>query len=214
MSTKLELALANSPLTYAIHRSANLDVPWAILVHGRAGHLRIMSPFLRAIPESWGIVMVQAPKPDPIGGFSWWRIAASETDAPESPDDGVAALVSFIRLLQNARSANSRLIGVGFSQGAAVLSALALQHPALIQRVAMLAGFVLPRPVTTTKTGAKPDILMISGSKDETIPIEQAREGVNFLRGAGYTVTFHEEEVGHKVGTAGMRVLQRWLGEP
>src|SRR5262245_26898267 len=49
--------------------------PLFILVHGRAGNFDLMWTFRRCLPEGVHIFALQAPIPDPIGGYSWWDIA-------------------------------------------------------------------------------------------------------------------------------------------
>jgi hypothetical protein len=61
-------------LIHKIRISEKADSPLAILVHGRAGNIEVMSLFKNSIPENWHLIYVQAPIEDPIGGFSWWLV--------------------------------------------------------------------------------------------------------------------------------------------
>ena len=56
-----------------------------------------------------------------------------------------------------------------------------------------------------------PSVYMANGTEDETITIEQARNGREQLENLGVSVQFVEEKVGHKVGVQGIKSLRQWF---
>jgi phospholipase/carboxylesterase len=98
---------------------------------------------------------------------------------------------------------------MGFSQGAALLSAALLSGKLSADGVALLAGFVV-EPDTTALT-CRPRIFVAHGTRDDVIRVERARKGVERLRGLGLDVVYIEDDVSHKVGIEGTRALKSWL---
>jgi predicted esterase len=79
----------------------------------------------------------------------------------------------------------------------------------------MLAGFVpsgLEEWISQRPLEGKP-FFVAHGTKDETIPIEQARASVEILERAGAEVTFCEDNVGHKVSVNCLRALKRFFSD-
>lgn len=184
--------------------------PLVVLIHGRAGDRSVMWTFERSIPEDCHVVAFQAFLPDPLGGWSWWdmTVPGSKKEAILSAAGRLSrALEAFLGLY---RLAPKRYIGMGFSQGSVLLSAMALRGFFNFDGVAVLAGFVF-QPSEPIVSGKQPSIFVAHGTADETISVDQARDGVAALNRLGLTVEYVEEEVGHKVGIKGTRALKEWL---
>jgi phospholipase/carboxylesterase len=185
--------------------------PLAVLIHGRAGNVEVMWAFRRCIPEHWSILAFEAPYPDPVGGFSWWLI--DSVDTRTGGLSAAALVVDGVRgALERYQLSPARIVGLGFSQGAGTLSTV-IQREGLFDAVALLAGFVVELPERPPV--APCTVFMAHGDQDEMVSVERARRGRDYLRHLGYTVEYHEDPVGHKVGTSGMRALRVWLaGSP
>lgn len=183
--------------------------PLIFLVHGRAGTLDVMWTFKRTLPEECSIIAPQAPRPDRIGGFSWWDVEAGR----HIHADTVAASQTLTKFLKESCKYYGlrprTQLALGFSQGAGLLSLTIQREPNLLAGTALLAGFVLREPVSGL-TPPLSEVLMLHGSQDDIVPAAQAREGAEYLRTLGFSVHFHEDPVGHKVGAAGMRILGEW----
>ncbi len=198
-------------LHHTYRLSSDSTQPLVFLIHGRAGNTSVMWTFARAIPESFSIISPQAPLPDPLGGYSWWNI-----EDPD-PQGGILSAQSrlhdFMRKAAHYYQISPRAtIGIGFSQGAGVLAALTIQQREL-SGLALLAGFVVRNTHTgeTPPATSLPPIFIAHGTQDEVIPVEKARAGKEYLESLGASVLMVEDPVGHKVGTAGMRALRKWL---
>ncbi|MFN4894655.1 MAG: alpha/beta hydrolase [Pseudomonadota bacterium] len=209
-STESEEALTS--LKFIYRSGAHASAPLVVLVHGRAGNRSVMWTFERSIPEECHVVAFQAFLPDVLGGWSWWDMTT-----PGSKRDAIlAAAGRFSRALKAFvdlyRLTPTKIVGMGFSQGSVLLSAVALRGFADFDGVAVLAGFVF-LPGEPPSIPKKPAILVAHGVLDETIPVTQARDGVSSLKRLGFDVTYVEEEVGHKVGIEGTRAIKTWLSD-
>ena len=55
-------------------RLRDASAPLLYMVHGRAGNIEVMWAFRRTAPETFSLLSVEAPQPDPVGGYSWWQV--------------------------------------------------------------------------------------------------------------------------------------------
>jgi predicted esterase len=200
---------ASSAACGLVHKrsfDAAADAPLFVLIHGRAGNHDVMSAFKGCIPPGCNVLLPQAHKPDAQGGFSWWTVdediyfrerAASAAEQMRAFIEGVTA---------HYRLAPRRTVAFGFSQGAALLSVLIQRSSGMLQGAALLAGFVIEE--AGTPAPPLPEILIAHGLNDEVVAVPRARKGADFLRGRGYAVEYHEDPVGHKIGSQGMRALR------
>jgi phospholipase/carboxylesterase len=207
-STSSEEAVVG--LRFLYRPAASPQAPLVVLVHGRAGNRSVMWTFERSIPETCHVVSFEAFLQDPIGGWSWWDMTA--------PGSRHGAIVYAAQKLRGSLEAfkalyaldPSSLVGLGFSQGSVLLSAVTLRGLTAFDAVAILAGMVY-QPSESLNLAKKPEFFVAHGSHDETIPVAQARAGVEALKKLGIQVEYVEEEVGHKVGIQGTRALKQWV---
>ena len=198
-------------LIHKFRLSSDPHAPLAVFVHGRAGNVDVMAPFFRVVPEEWSIIAVQAVFAEPTGGYSWWDISDVTSRGTAMPK-AAEALKNFVEKAPRWYGITpSKQIAIGFSQGAAILSYVMQQAPSLFNGIALLAGFVL-EVRDRELVGPFPPVFMAHGIKDETVTIDKARNGRDYLQKLGCDVTFVEDDVGHKVGTKGMGGVRGWVG--
>ena len=196
-------------LVHLFRKGSDPNAPLAVLVHGRAGNRTVMLAFRRAVPDTCHVLAVEAPYDDPVGGKSWWLI--DDPQPLQACDRSLDQLLHAIRAARSHYQVTPRTtVGIGFSQGAGLLS-LAIQQPHHpFSAVALLAGFVMERAPLTQALPHPVDVLVAHGSNDTTVPFSDAERGINYLRQRGATVEMAKDDVGHKIGTSGMRALARW----
>jgi predicted esterase len=54
-------------------------------------------------------------------------------------------------------------------------------------------------------------VLLVHGSNDETVPVQNARSAARVLERGGISVTFTEVETGHTLDEALLEPVRRWL---
>jgi phospholipase/carboxylesterase len=180
--------------------------PLFVFVHGRAGTVGVMNGFSRSIPVGMARLFIQAPIPDPIGGFSWWLVDDASADpwrASYLLDDILSSVLTKLGIKPRC------MIALGFSQGGAVLAMALQRNPALFSGLAMLASFVIRSPIPVP-LGGTPDIFIAHGEHDEVVSLAAAEEGAQYLSGLGWPTTMVVDSVGHKVGVQGIRGLREW----
>lgn len=197
-------------LRFLYRAGADRYAPLVVFIHGRAGNRSVMWPFERGVPEHCHIVSFEAFLPDPIGGWSWWDMQTPGSKreaihyAANKFTNSLAAFIAHYGLEPRAR------IGLGFSQGSVLLSAVTLLELTPFDGIGILAGFVF-LPERKPSIAERLSVFVAHGTKDQTISIERARTGVRTLKSWGVQVEFIEEDVEHKVGIQGTRALKSWI---
>jgi len=185
-----------------------------VMIHGWTGDERSMEIFSRGLPDNYLILFPRGPIEAEGGGYGW-------VNRPEGA--GYSHFLDFVPVAQKLSAEIDRLLAemgvdhpdlhlAGFSQGAALVYAITLLIPQRIARAAALAGFLpsLPLPFTPHHLQGKP-IFIAHGTRDETIPVEKAREAALFLNTAGAQVNFCESSSGHKLAVTCFNQLATFL---
>ncbi|MEJ5239969.1 MAG: hypothetical protein WHS87_02060 [Anaerolineales bacterium] len=187
-----------------------------LMLHGWTGDERSMWVFApHTVPDYW-IVAPRAPFPTQPSGYSW-RPLIERRGWPRLEDMQPTA-----EKLQGLMDALAEHLGVspsapvdlmGFSQGAAMTAVFLLLYPERVGKAALLSGFI-PQGCEALLSPGRLDgkaIFLAHGRQDEMVPYEWAVQAAEALRVAGAVVTFCDEEVGHKVGAACARDLERFF---
>ncbi len=212
------------------------ELPWGervgiVLVHGRAGNETVMWVFSKIIEGFDPIVFApRAIAPDKIGGYSWWEVESdfrgsiSEPKESISPEAGwlklnpsIEALESAVRKLPDLYGVDpKKVVAIGFSQGGALISSVALANPTLFRGVAMLASFtpnIVRERYKDIDNMSLPSFFMSHGVLDQIIPYEKALVTKEFIEKKASSFHFHHDQVTHKISSSGMRELKVWIEE-
>ncbi len=222
--------------TGLVHRAyvppeGSQGAPLVVLVHGRAGTAQVTWVFTKALEKLKPVVLTpQGTIPDIKDGWSWWPVrdklsadasAALRAERLAEVEAGVIHVRDFIRAAQKLYGTDpARTYIAGFSQGGALSATLSLMEPEMFRGVGILSGFipyaVLGEPGLVAgrvkdKSVPLPRYFISHGTKDDILPISRAAESKEWLEKAGADVTYCEEEVTHKVGSAGIKALGEWF---
>ena len=204
--------------TLRIRESTHPAPRLMLLIHGHTGDENSMWVFGRDLPSSYWIVAPRAPYATEPGGYSW-RPSQFENMNQLSLDllrSSAEALIQLVDEYSASVKIDAKVFDVmGFSQGGAMSSLLAMIYAQRIGKVGILAGFVpggLDGLVSQRPLEAKP-FFVTHGTKDEMVPIEHARASIQTLEQAGAQVTYCEDQVGHKVSASCLRSLKKFFGD-
>ncbi len=106
----------------------------------------------------------------------------------------------------------SRVVAVGYSNGANIASGLLLLHPKL------LAGAILFHPMVPFMPEKLPDlsgvgVLITSGLADQTVSQEQTKLLFDLFKRSHAIVTLHWEHTTHALAEGEVRFARDWLSE-
>ena len=190
-----------------------------LLLHGWTGDENSMWIFVRNFPLDYWIIAPRAPYATEPSGYSWRspRAPQSGTRGWPSLEDFHPSADALIALVDDYATQNqieaSQFDVIGFSQGAALTNAISLLYPERVRRAGVLAGFLPSESeslIEKRPLNGKP-FFVAHGTLDEMVKIEYARQSVEMLERAGASVTFCEDEVGHKLGANGLHTLEEYF---
>ena len=186
-----------------------MPAPTIVMVHGWLGDENAMWAFDRVLPLN--VVAVTPRGPFGAGeGFGWTAVRGDG----DTFDEGLSALSEFVTRLPEVYPVDpSRVVLMGFSQGAAMCYALTLASPTVAAGAAALAGFLPDSArqwIVPGRLSGKPAFIA-HGLNDMTVPVEEAVRAREALTLAGANVSYHEDAIGHKLSARGMRELKAWL---
>lgn len=190
-----------------------------LLLHGWTGDETVMWVFARSLPDDFLMLAPRGPVPTgtSLGGFGWVK------DRPGSAREFAAYAESGARLMDAVGAwAQERGAGglplhlMGFSQGAALAYTLLIQYPDRVASMAALAGLVPNGAEKALQPGllAGKPVLITHGARDETVPVQKAREAAELFSRAGADVTYCEDDSGHKLGPGCHKRLASFFANP
>jgi phospholipase/carboxylesterase len=209
-----ELKIASSPhsgLVYRYREGNDDHCPPVLMLHGLGGDENSMWILEQGLLNGGMIVAPRAKFKRAENGYSWVQ---GPLDNLPTRDDfflSVQALKELVRELVSEKGLKrEELFLMGFSQGAALAFSAAVDPYLRPKAIIVAAGF-LPKGDYVSLSGIP--IFWGHGSKDEWIPIEQARSDANLLRDFGADIHFCETDVGHKLSMECLNGLRSWMEE-
>lgn len=206
----------------------NSDTPVAsvIWLHGLGADGYDFEPVVRGfdLPISIRYVLPHAPV-IPItlnGGYKmpgWYDIYSLEAGSQQD-EAGIrsseAALTAVIKRENLRGIPTEKIMLAGFSQGGAIALHTAIRYPEKLAGVLALSTY-LPLQAQCEAEHATVNqttpIFMAHGQFDEVIKIERAISSQHVLSRLGYTVDWHEYQMGHNVTTDEIADIQGFLTE-
>lgn len=184
-----------------------------VFIHGWTGDENSMEIFARGLPSSHLQMFPRGPVSAQGVGFGWTSVRGIENSQLADFLPTAHELLKEIDAhLSGWKLQNHSFSVTGFSQGAAMAYILSLLYPQRVERIAALAGFLpaLPDSLDLSAIKAKP-VYIAHGTRDETIPVEEARKAAAFFNANGAEVDFCENNAGHKLPTICFAKLHEFL---
>lgn len=159
----------------------------------------------------------------PSGGdakpeFDWWKLDKKLTKdtillAPQSKgrlwndkQDG-AFVTAAIREVMAAHAVDpNRVILGGHSSGGVFAYAYGLRNPGTFAALVPACGYLNERTIPKAKRNA-PTIEVYHSPNDTVFPFQEVQGQIAKLKQAGYTVTLHQDKVGHGIGPKLMKLV-------
>jgi phospholipase/carboxylesterase len=196
--------------------AADTPLPMIVHFHGRASEPALPSrPFL-GLETPVRVIFPRGPRR--MGnGYTWLPVSAAggESEAlVKALETRGAEVAAFLRRVQQRHPTQGKPIVIGFSQGAMLTFALALEHPDVLAAAYPLAGYVPPAriPAGPRPAVAYPAIRAMHGTHDPVLRLRRTREGVQELQRRGFEIELHEfRGVKHEMSPRMYHVLKGWL---
>jgi predicted esterase len=183
-----------------------------LLLHGTGGDEHDLLPLGRQLAPGCRLLSPRGKVLE--GGVSrrfFRRLAVGDLDIPDllfRTDE----LAAFVR--NSAREEGfdpTRVVALGFSNGANIALSLLFRYPGLLRGAALLRPMLPYEPDHGLDlTGTR--VFVAAGGRDPYVPAEQSRELEGCLSRAGATVDFRfDEAAGHGLTQADLEALAGWL---
>jgi phospholipase/carboxylesterase len=195
------------------------DKPLIIFLHGYGSDERDLFGIKDDLSADYTYLSVRAPGEVDGGGYKWFT---QDTDQAEyegvtrDVDKSTDALRTFIeQATEKYGTQPSKVILVGFSQGAMMSYQIGLQYPQLVRGIAPLSGKIL----AALNARLKPDdrlkplnVFIGHGSADTRVPFSGATEARTVLENLLINPEFHAYAgAGHTITAAEVADLKRWI---
>lgn len=204
--------MSTADLIYVHHVGSDPAASPLLLLHGTGGNEHDLIPLARQL--SPGSTLLSPRGPVSEGGASRFfaRLAEGVFDPAE-----VAArtdqLASFIRAAAARHEiALTRLLAVGFSNGANVAATLLLRAPDTLGAGAILlrSMVVLDQPAAPASlTGRR--VLLLNGAHDPIVPLDHPARLAALLTGGGAQVESHLLPAGHGLTASDFSLATKFL---
>lgn len=181
-----------------------------IVLHGKGDSIKPFMEFDEELqmPEM-NYLLLNAPKKY-LDGYSWYG------DPPFQKDGVVRIRQKMLQLLQELEAQgwkSENIFLFGFSQGCLVSADLAINYPKKLGGVVGISGYFhfFPRWKKSLGSNRRTPWLFTHGNKDDVLPIEDTRFGIEKLRSAGMRVDFVESRKKHVLEDEEYPVIRKWV---
>ena len=186
-----------------------------LLLHGWTGDEHSMWVFTSKLPEDYWLIAFRAPIKTPLGGYGWVNPIPGVWPKLSEFKNRVDEVFNHLNFLNKYLSISPKEVDLmGFSQGGAMAYSFALLYPQLVQKAAILSGFlpIVDLPISEENYADNNQFLITHGKMDEIIPVDKAREAADYLNQLGVSTKYCEEEnIGHKISATCHRTVQQFF---
>lgn len=198
------------PFVHRFYTPPNPDGSVFVLLHGSGGNETTLMPLLHKVAPRATLLGVRGRATEE--GFPRWykRITPFSFDQQDIKNEAEAFAAFIDGAVKSYGLDPKKIVYVGYSNGANLLSSLLYLHPSLIHRAVLLRSM----PVLTTYPHADlkgTDLLVISGKTDAYGRYANALE--ERLKAAGAAVDSDVIPGGHDLGELDVPIIQKWLRE-
>jgi predicted esterase len=183
-----------------------------LLLHGTGGDEHDLLPLGRQVAPGWGLLSPRGKVLE--GGVSrrfFRRLAVGELDLPDlfERTDELARFVG-----DSAGKLGfdpTRIVALGFSNGANIAVSLLFRHPGTLSGAALLRPMLPYEPEPDlTLDGTR--VFVAAGGMDPYVPAEQSRQLATMLGSAGAEVDLRmDERAGHGLTQSDLEALHAWF---
>ena len=183
-----------------------------ITVHGWMGDVESMEPITKAIRiPSTRWILLQAPYPLEQKGFSWF---SGSKKSGWKFQKSFNILDKIIGREQEKGISAENIFLLGFSQGATLAMIYTASRKFSLGGIISIAGFIRNAGkfrIKATKANHKTPILLIHGTKDQIIPVEESYKTHDLYQSLGFPPELHVFNTEHKIPLGATNLIQNFI---
>jgi len=189
---------------------ARPDLPVLLMLHGTGGDENDLVPLADALMPGAAVLSPRGKVLEGTMPRFFRRLAEGVFDL-EDLKFRTAELAEFVVAASEHYSFDlTRVIGVGFSNGANIAASLLLLRPGVLHRAVLLRAMVPivpdPLPVLSGRS-----VLILNGERDPLVPVKETQRLASLLRAAGADVTVIMQAAGHQLIQEDIAAAKDWL---
>jgi predicted esterase len=198
-------------LLHVFEPATDASAPPLLLLHGTGGAEHDLLPLGRSLSPGSALLSPRGSVNERGAARFFARLAEGVFD-PAEVTRRTHELADFIAIAAQRHSLDlSRLIAIGFSNGANIAATLLQLRPESLGAALLFRPMaVLDQPATPGSLAGK-RVFIASGTRDPIVPSDQPPRLAALLRAGGADVTEQWQEAGHGLVSADFSAAERWL---
>ena len=181
-----------------------------LLLHGTGGDENDLVPLGRELAPGAAILSPRG-KVSEYGAARFFRRLAEGVFDREDLVFRTHELAGFIEAAAEEYGVDpSRLVAVGYSNGANIAASLMLLHPGLLRAAILFRAMVPFEPETPPDLSGMP-LFLAAGRRDQMIPPQNTERLAEILRGAGADLDLRWRNTGHPLTYEEVAEAKEWL---
>lgn len=203
-------AASLSGFPHLFEQGENPDAPTLLLLHGTGGNEGDLLPLGRTIAPGCSVLSPRGRVLENGASRYFRRIAEGVFDQADLAFR-TTELNDFIRAASTGYSIDlTRLIAVGFSNGANMAASLFLRHPTTLGGALLLRAMVPFTPPKMPNLQRKP-VLLLEGSVDPLVSSAEAENLEGLFEQANADVELHWVGGGHALSAEDVQISRSWF---
>ena len=191
-------------------------LPVVLALHGRGDRPERFRRIFEGFTPRARVVLLRAPIVE-HDGLAWFTFPERDTWAHVAREVSMLAerTVATLDAIEARHGVHGAPVVTGFSQGAMIVYALALRHPARFALFAPVSGVLVRGTVPADRRAPTPTprVVAFHGTRDPIIPIDADRESIEEMRALGVPVELREHDAVHWIDGSLQADLQALIGE-
>ena len=192
-----------------------------LMLHGFGSNETDLFSLASYFSDDLLIISAQAPIQLEFGGYAWYPIyidtQGNKVSDHQQAFESLLKISEFIDFLKDKYKISSKNFNLlGFSQGAILSYALALNYPEKVKNIIALSGYISNdiMPVNEKTDAYKHlNIFASHGIFDDIIPVEETRKITPYLQQRHVKHVFNEYPMGHEVAYDCLNDMINWSKE-
>ncbi len=193
--------------------------PLLLLLHGYGTDEHDLLPVARSLDPRFDVRSARATRTLAPGRNAWFDFTVTaDGERHVDPTEILAARDLILRFIDEAVAADGadpeRVYVAGFSQGAMLALVLALTNPDRIAGAVAMSGRVPPElagRLASNESLTGIPVLVVHGTQDTMMPVENARATRALLSGLPVSLTYQEFPMPHTISPDSERLVSTWL---
>jgi len=203
----------NLNFIHVFHPPSTPEAPVLLLLHGTGGNERDLLPLAEVLAPGAGVLSPRGKVLERGMPRFFRRLAEGVFDIPDLKQRSQELADFITEAAATYTFSTSRLIAVGFSNGANIAGALLLLRPEVLGGAILLRAMVPLTPDTLPQIPGTP-VLISNGRMDPLVSAEETEHLAALLRSAGAEVTVAWQGAGHELTESDITTAREWLAKP